>query len=75
MKAVVPHTFADSCIIFISFMNFMVKLAVLSGFVPLCETWFCNGGDYLTQRRKDAKSGIRENLFTTEVTEDTEVKT
>jgi len=28
------------CIIFISFMNFMVKMAVLCALASLCETWF-----------------------------------
>ena len=29
---------------FITFMSFMVKLAVLSAFVPLCEKWSRNDG-------------------------------
>ena len=35
-----PRSFADSSIIFISFMNFMVRMAVLCALASSCEKWF-----------------------------------
>ena len=45
------------CIIFISFMSFMVRMAVLCGFVTLCEKWSRNDGLVLHSSVQDVQNG------------------
>jgi len=58
MKAVVPHTFADSCIIFMFFMSFMVKMAVLSGLVSLWLSIVQNEARGCPKWEKPAVAGV-----------------
>ena len=56
------------CIIFIAFMNFMVRMAVLCGFASLCEKWSRNDGTVLDSSVQNGQArscgiGKRENLW------------
>ena len=46
------------CIIFISFMSFMVSMAVLCGFVTLCEKRSRNDGMVLHRYVQDVQNGV-----------------
>jgi len=61
MNADTPRSFADSCIIFMFFKSFMVKLAVLCVFASLCDKWFywfCKGLSRMWKERSQ-ETGVR----------------